>query len=232
MHQKEDSLLANFFQAQCEDPTKGDWVSQVKEDMRNLKIEMTFDNIKTFSKDGFKQTVKKHVKAAAFAGLKEIQETHNKSKKLVYNELKMQEYLSSNSGMTIKEKAFAFSARAQMLKVKCNFKTGNPNIKCSLGCDSYEDQEHILNCPVLEDDNLTTISNYSDLFGNNQMKIKMITQALMKKFAKFTNLKSTTMVHGQSQTKPSAADSAEDIVNDVDDNVNVIDCSDLELELE
>ena len=40
------------------------------------------------------------------------------------------------------------------------------------------------------------------------------------------------MVHGQSQTKPSAADSDEDIVNDVDDNVNVIDCSDLELELE
>ena len=176
--------------------------------------------------------VKKHVKAAAFAGLKEIQETHNKSKKLVYDELKMQEYLSTNNGMTNKEKAFAFSARAQMLKVKCNFKMGNPDTKCSLGCDSNEDQEHILNCPVLEDDNLTTISNYSDLFGNNQMKIKMITQALMKKFTKFTNLKSTTTVHGQSQTKPSAADSAEDIVIDVDDNVNVIDCSDLELELE
>ena len=134
--------------------------------------------------------------------------------------------------MTNKEKAFAFSARAQMLKVKCNFKSGNPDTKCSLGCDSNEDQEHILNCPVLEDDNLTTSSNYSDLFGNNQMKIKMITQALMKKFAKFTNLKSTTTVHGQSQTKPSAADSAEDIVNDVDDNVNIIVCSDLELELE
>ena len=115
-----------------------------------------------------------------------------------------------------------------------NAKTDNPDIKCSLGCDSNEDQEHILNCPVLEDDNLTTISNYSDLFGYNQTKIKMITQALMKKFAKFTNLKSTTTVHGQSQTKPSAADSAEDIVNDVDDNVNVVDayCSDLELELE
>ena len=58
------------------------------------------------------------------------------------------------------------------------------------------------------------------------MKIKMIIQALMKKFAKFTNLKFTTIVHRQSQTKPSAADSAEDVVNDVDDSVNVIDCSD------
>ena len=59
IHQKEDSLLANFFQAQCEDPTKGDWVSQVKEDMKSLNIEMSFEKIKRFSKDAFKKTCQK-----------------------------------------------------------------------------------------------------------------------------------------------------------------------------
>ena len=53
----------------------GDWVSQVKEDMKVLSMEMTFDNIKTFSKDAFKQLVKMHIRKAAIAGLKEIQET-------------------------------------------------------------------------------------------------------------------------------------------------------------
>ena len=67
-------------------------------------FEMSFDIIKTFSKDTFKETVKKHVKTAALKGLQEIQESHSKSKKLNYNELKMQEYLTANSGMTKKEK--------------------------------------------------------------------------------------------------------------------------------
>ena len=230
IHQNEDSLLSNFFRAQCEDPTKGDWVSLVKEDMKSLNFEMTFDIIKTFSKDAFKETVKKHVKTAALKGLQEIQESHSKSKKLNYNELKMQEYLLPNNGMTNKEKSFAFSARSQMLDVKCNFKFGKLDLKCSLGCDSSEDQEHILHCPVLKDDDVTPVPVYEDIFSNNQTKIKMVTQALRKKFAKFTSLKSST-VHGQSpQTKPSAA-KPEDTVNDVDNIlVNVVNCSDLELE--
>ena len=97
MHQKEDSLLSRFFCAQCENPTRGDWVSQVKEDMKSLKIELTFDELKDFSKENFKELVKKHVKITAFAGLKEIQETHSKSKKLEYKEFKMHNYLLADS---------------------------------------------------------------------------------------------------------------------------------------
>ena len=144
----------------------------------------------------------------------------------------MQEYLLPNNGMTNKEKSFAFAARSQMLDVKCNFKFGKLDLKCSLGCDSSEDQEHILHCPVLKDDDVTPVPDYEDIFSNNQTKIKMVTQALRKKFAKFTSLKSST-VHGQSpQTKPSAA-KPEDAVNDVDKvvvNLNVVNCSALELE--
>ena len=78
-------MLSNFLQAQCEDPIKGDWVSQVKADMESLDLLMTFEDLKAISKDTFKELVKKHVRATAFAGLKEIQESHSKSKKLKYN---------------------------------------------------------------------------------------------------------------------------------------------------
>ena len=62
------------------------------------------------------------------------------------------------------------------------------------------------------------------------MRIKLVTQVLKKKFTKFTTLKFT--IHGQShKIKPSAADST-DIVDNVNDNVNLVDCNDLELELE
>ena len=91
-------------------------------------------------------------------------------------------------------------------------------------------QGHILLCPFLKDDDITPVPEYEGIFTNNQTKIKIVTQALRKKFAKFTSLKSST-VHGQSpKTKPSAA-KPEDTVNNVDNIiVNVVNCSDLELE--
>ena len=230
VHQKEDSLLHNFFRAQCDDPIKGDWVSQVKEDMKCLSINMSVDDLKLFSKDKFKELVKKHVRAAAFSGLKEIQETHSKSMKLEYKEMMMQGYLSPISGMTNKEKSFAFSARAQMLKgIKNNFRQGQSDIKCSLGCDKTEDQEHLLQCPALSD-NEEIQANYNDIYSDNMLKIRKITQILMKKFTKFTTLKST--VHGQSPKTESSAAESEDKVNDVNDIVdpNIVNVSDLELE--
>ena len=48
--------------AQCDDPTKGDWVLQVK-----VKVEMTFDKLKNFSKENVKELVKKHDTTTAFA---------------------------------------------------------------------------------------------------------------------------------------------------------------------
>ena len=131
--------------------------------------------------------------------------------------------------MTNKEKSFAFTARAQMLEVKCNFKSGKSDLKCSLGCDSNEDQEHLLHCPVLNDDGPTAGPKYEEIYSSNQMKVKKVTQILRRKYNKFLKMKAT--VHGQSsQTKSSAAKS-DDSVNDVNTVVvDIVDYSDLELE--
>ena len=75
----------------------------------------------------------------------------------------MQEYLLPSNGMTNKEKSFAFAARSQMLDVKCNFKLGKPDLKCSLGFDSSDDQEHILLCPFPKDD-ITLVPEYEGIF--------------------------------------------------------------------
>ena len=58
----------------------------------------------------------------------------------------MHDYLLADSGMTKKEKSFAFCARSQMLEVKNNFKVGKYDLNCSLGCDTTEGQEHPLQC--------------------------------------------------------------------------------------
>ena len=105
LNQDEDSLLGEFFKAQCDSPTKGDWVSMVKQDIEDLELDMTFDQIKACSKETFKDSVKKHVKAAAFKYLITLQKTHSKAKMMHYSELNLQQYLDSDCNpMTNKEK--------------------------------------------------------------------------------------------------------------------------------
>ena len=191
---------------------------------------MTFEDIKAIPKDTFKELVKKHVRATAFAGLKEIQESHSKSKKLKYNEMKMNDYLVSNTGMTRNEKSFAFSARSHMLNVKMNFKFGKTDLRCSLGCDTVEDQEHILHCPVLKEENENHQINYKDIYSNDPSKVKNVTLILKRKFDKFTKLNAT--VHGQSSQTGSSAAESENKVDDVNplyDN-DIVDDADSELE--
>ena len=182
LNQNEDSMLGQFFRAQCDSPTRGDWVSSVQQDMHDLELEMTFDQIKAYSQEAFKDIVRKHVRISALTMLTQIQQTHSKSKKMQYNDLKMQNYLSSeNKVMTIKEKVFAFTARAHMLELKGNFKAGKTNINCSLGCDKVEDQKHIFECPVLEVDVSEENIEYDNIYLSDQKKIRMVTQRLMKR---------------------------------------------------
>ena len=119
----------------------------VKQDIEDLELDMTFDQIKQYSKEAFKDIVKKHVIAAAFKYLINLQKTHSKAKMMKYSELNLQQYLDSDfNPMTNKEKIFAFAARSHMLDLKCNFKLGKVDLKCSLGCDQDESQHQSDSC--------------------------------------------------------------------------------------
>ena len=109
------------------------------------------------------------------------------------------------------------------------FSALDSDLKCSLGCDSNEDQEHLLRCSALKTDN-DVILNYNDIYSNDQIQIKRLTKTLMKKYEQFIELTST--VHRTSpQTVPSAATSDQTINDDnIVTNVNSVDDSVVELE--
>ena len=126
---------------------------------------------------------------------------------MTYNELTLQNYLcSERNSMTKKEKIFAFTARANMLDVRGNFKTGKKDINCRLGCDTVEDQNHIYNCDALKDDYNEENLSYNDIYGNDLEKIRRVTQRLMKKF-----LKLTTTMHRQTDPCAAMADDDTDV---------------------
>ena len=184
IHDKEGSLLKTFFEAQCDQPIRGDWVSTVKEDMADLNIKMSFEEIAEISKEAFKKLVKEKVQKSALHYLKTLQLSHSKSEKLWYDDLTLQGYLKSGTNnMTIKEKLFCFAARSRMIDVRCNKLYGQSQLMCRLGCDSKETQNHLLDCDVLTDSSIVKeLPKYEDLYGKDIQKMENISKILQDKF--------------------------------------------------
>ena len=116
--------------------------------------------------------------------LKQIQKTKSKSSNLKYETLKLQDYLKPGNNLTIQMKAFIFSARSRMINVKCNYKTGQTDLKCRKCSSEDEDQEHLLKCAALLDNSIVSgdIPEYQDLFSTNTEKVAKISNILKSKF--------------------------------------------------
>ena len=154
-------------------------------DIRDLQLSLSFDQIKSIPKEQFKKIIKEKVKIKSFELLTRIQATHSKSKNIVYKKLGLQTYLSPDSLLTIKEKSFIFSARARMLDVKANFKTGKTNLRCRKCLKEEETQRHLLECSELMDNSVMIGSNipkYEDLFSTDLDKVEVIGKILLQKY--------------------------------------------------
>ena len=183
LYQHEDSLLRKVFDAQVDNPIRGDWVNQIEMNIRDLGLYLTFDQIKIISKEQFKKMVKEKVKMKSFEFLTKIQATHSKARNIVYKKLNLQTYLGSDSSLSIKEKSLIFAARARMLDVKANFKTGKTDLNCRLCLIEEETQRHLLNCSELKDSSLvtgSTVPEYDDLFSTECEKVEAIGRVLLQ----------------------------------------------------
>ena len=112
--------------------------------------------------------------------MNQVKSKHSKVLHIKHDSLSMQEYLVPENVRSIKLAKFLFSARCRMLDVKANF--GNKykgDINCKLGCDEADSQEHLLDCPMLNDNDLTEVNSpkYEDLFSSkveDQLRIALI----------------------------------------------------------
>ena len=97
LHENNDALIRNVFDAQRKSPLKGDWVNTVKEDLESLNIDQTFEDIEQMEKESFKTLVRERVRQTAFEHLKQTQASMSKGKEIVYKDLSLQSYLKPNS---------------------------------------------------------------------------------------------------------------------------------------
>ena len=117
---KDEAMLHKFFQAQWQYPVKDDWVNQVKEDLKDFDIDMSFSELKLKSKNSFKKMVKKKMRDYALNYLNTLKEKHSKMDNLSYPKLRVQNYLKDGK-ITVSAGKNLFKWRTRAAQFKLNY---------------------------------------------------------------------------------------------------------------
>ena len=192
-----DDLLFKFFEAQERYPQKGDWVLQILKDLKEIKLEMTFDNIKIMSENSFKLKVNAAINETAFKWL--VGKIKGKGCDIEYKSLKIQDYFLSMN-MNIKQCNLLFSLRARMTPVQCNFPKSYDDLTCPVCRDNnpQDTQSHILHCKTLLNGENILVDNkviYEDLFSRKTVKQVIITKLFEDLFVKRRKLEKKRAVN-------------------------------------
>ena len=163
------SLLYKFLQLQIENPTRGDWASNCIKDLEELKIVLSFEEIKMMTKAKFNQILNKAISIKAFEYL--TQKKGSKGIEILYTELKMAQYLMPDQeNLSIEDKRRIFEIRNRMLPIAANFPSNEIVEKCWCGED--EDMKHIYMCEYLTSETVKT--PYEMIFSENVSKQKKV----------------------------------------------------------
>ena len=150
LRQNEESLLVKFFLAQSQENVSGDWVNLVKSDLNSIQIELSFEAIKQYPKDQFKQLVNERIKRHAFDWLKKEKNKLSSVKDMTYDKFEIQDYFITDK-LTRDKKQLLFQMRTKTIALfgyrKFEHKDGN--INCPF-CDLEPDLlPHQMTCTVL-----------------------------------------------------------------------------------
>ena len=150
LHQSKDSMIFRVFESQVRNKTSKDWVTTVLSDLKELSLNLTFEDIKQMKKSLYMNMIKRKVDHKALNELDRKKQSHTKVKDLKHPVLKMQKYLAPN-GNNIKQDdcQLIFKLRCRVTDTKMNMKGIYDTYECEACGKESESQEHILQCNVI-----------------------------------------------------------------------------------
>ena len=172
LHLDESELLNKFYLAQSLKPGKNDWVLQIAKDKKELKINLSDEQVKKMSKYKFKEIVMSKINALAARQFSEIQLKQKKTKQLkISDNMKPEEYLFSQN-LNHDEIRTLFRLRSSTIDAKANMSSFfKENMWCRTCYLFPESQEHLLNCSDIRK-SLSTVDfsgiKYEMIYGNLQ----------------------------------------------------------------
>ena len=141
LNQDKDSQLRKFFDLQLKYRSKGDWASTCLDDLKELRITESLEEIKQMNANKFMTILKYRINENALSYLTNKQKT--KGQEMKYTEMQMAEYLSPiNSKLTIIQKQTMFALRNKMFEISENFPGKQMEDECV--CTEREEMLHNL----------------------------------------------------------------------------------------
>ena len=183
MTSETSSIARNVLLKQWKEPLKGDFASLVKQDMEDLQINLSLENIATYSKVNFKKLVKNYCEKACFRKLMKEKSEVSKGKEIVYKDFEIQPYLKPGSEFSSDEICGILKCRIRDLDVRGNFPNAYKSIECPFPlCKETESQFHIASCSFYSESNLVSNDlHYEDIFKSDVQKQFEVMKILMKR---------------------------------------------------
>ena len=120
LEQDEESKLKKFFNLQIEKPSRGDWASTCINDLKQLNLALSMEEIKLMTKNKFATMLKSKIVKNALTYL--IEKQGKKGKEIKYACLEMEEYLQPiNNNLSIDQKRDLFAVKNRMIDIPYNF---------------------------------------------------------------------------------------------------------------
>ena len=165
LQQSDTSTILKFFNLQLEQPTRGDWASTCRQDLKDLSIDKSLEEIKQMTKIQFSKLVKQKSRSKAMIYLTGKQGT--KGKEIQYENLEMSEYLlPSTPALTIEERRKLFSMRNKMVDIANNFPKSDIKEKCS--CGKIEDMQHIYESEQFNTNSMDNSLQYEKIYNGDK----------------------------------------------------------------
>ena len=153
LDEEKESLIRRFLELQIKTPTKNDWASTCKADIKSLNINLSFEEIGKMSANQFKEKVRHSCSVKAFEYL--LKKRGRKGCEIQYKEFEMATYLLPNAVLKIDEQRGIFALRNRMNNIPANFCSSEEN-KERCKCGNIETNEHIYNCIYLNGESVET----------------------------------------------------------------------------
>ena len=148
----EDELLYKFYLAQSLRPCKTDWSETIKQDMSDIDLQMSEEQIKKTKKIKFKNIIQSKMNVCVKKYFIDMQSKQSKTSHLKIKENPSPAKYLSSKRLSIPEIQTLFKLRSRTLNLKDNQKSSFIDNMLCRTCLLYpETQQHIFHCQVLRD---------------------------------------------------------------------------------
>jgi hypothetical protein len=167
-------LIRKIYDAQKCNVNKGDWVQIMQEERKKYGLVESDETIAKMSQEKYRNLVKKKVFSHAVEYLHAVASPHSKSDNLKNESFQRQAYFSDRR-LSKDDIQLLFKLRTKMLDCKANFRNQYRNILTCRICkatDSIEDEDHILNCSVLNEEEYEV--QFANVYGSTDEQYRAV----------------------------------------------------------